>query len=156
MCRQRTIEVSVKALGGGLTNPCQSCGVREAEYSCSECHGMTYCAVCNDTWHVNNPIRQGHPYVEICRDTTGEVQKNTYIEPDSGVQLSPEKLKMSLLQQLTLQGRIGLIAIDEAHLIFDWQTLRSKHARIESIKQDFPSIPLWFSQLQPLQKFYST
>ena len=64
--------------------------------------------------------------------------------------------KMSLLQQLTLQGRIGLIAIDEAHLIFDWQTFRSKYARIESIKQDFPSIPLWFSQLQPLQKFYST
>ena len=30
--------------------------------------------------------------------------------------------KMSLLQQLSLQGRIGLIAIDEAHLLFDWQT----------------------------------
>ena len=86
---------AVKALGGGLTNPCQSCGVREAEYSCSECHGMTYCAVCNDTWHVNNPIRQGHPYVEICRDTTGEVQKNTYIEPDSGVQLSPSPHSVS-------------------------------------------------------------
>lgn len=95
MCRRGTIEVSAKALGGGLTNPCQSCGVREAEYSCSECHGMTYCAVCNDTWHVNNPIRQGHPYVEICRDTTGEAQKNTYIEPDSGVQLSPSPHSVS-------------------------------------------------------------
>jgi len=114
MCRRRTIEVSVKALGGGLTNPCQSCGVREAEYSCSECHGMTYCAVCNDTWHVNNPIRQGHPYVEICRDTTGEVQKNTYIEPDSGVQLSPSphsvsksSLDLSLLDDEFFDGILG-------------------------------------------------
>jgi len=75
---------------------------------------MTYCAVCNDTWHVNNPIRQGHPYVEICRDTTGEIQKNTYIEPDSGVQLSPSphsvsksSLDLSLLDDEFFDGILG-------------------------------------------------
>ena len=38
--------------------------------------------------------------------------------------------------------RIELIAIDEAHLIFDWATFRSKYSLVESIKEDFPNVPI--------------
>ena len=59
------------------------------EYSCSDCHGMMYCSGCNDTCHVNNPIRQGHPYIQLYRNNIGTVPESTHIEHDSGIQLSP-------------------------------------------------------------------
>ena len=34
------IELQVKAHGGGLTTPCGFCGVKEAEFSCIECHWL--------------------------------------------------------------------------------------------------------------------
>ena len=35
--------------------------------------------------------------------------------------------KLSLVKEMALTGKIGLIAVDEAHLIFDWQTFRGKY-----------------------------
>ena len=50
--------------------------------------------------------------------------------------------KLHQVQMLSSKGRIGLIAIDEAHLVFDWATFRSKYSLVESIKEDFPNIGL--------------
>ena len=55
-----TIQLQVKAHGGGLTTPCGFCGVKEAGFPCTECHSMLLCSNCNMTWHDNNPSRQGH------------------------------------------------------------------------------------------------
>ena len=283
-----SIELQVKAHGGGLTTPCGFCGVKEAEFSCIECHRMLLCSNCNMTWH-DNPNRQGHVYTKIqtskdpaakehnvegndsgvsfsitnssasidsstsddefldlisdsyqsqdlednCKLATlaqyfqctafkpyqaevishhlkgqdtvviqptgsgksicfqfpavytgkmtlvicpaislmhdqvhslkekglkaeylGSGQKDKTIEskvlsPTGDVQIAfvtPEWLfngnKLHQLQMLSSNGRIGLIATDEAHLIFDWATFRSKYSLVESIKEDFPNVPI--------------
>ena len=49
-------------------------------------------------------------------------------------------------------GRV--IAIDQAHLVFDWATFRSKYSLVESMKEDFPTFLYWHWQLQHHPKCY--
>ncbi len=68
--------------------------------------------------------------------------------PDSNIKIlfvTPEWLfssnKLSRVKELAEHGRLGLIAIDEAHLVYDWQVFRDKYCQVESLKRDFPGTP---------------
>ena len=39
-------------------------------------------------------------------------------------------------------NRLGLIAIDEAHLVYDWQDFRQLYKRCEELHSLFPNVPL--------------
>ena len=52
--------------------------------------------------------------------------------------------KMTLLKQLVEKKKIVLIAVDEAHLVFEWQTFREKYRNVEMLKQEFPNVPFMF------------
>ncbi len=83
----------------------------------------------------------------------GSIQPDHTIEakvlaPDSDTKVlyvTPEWLfssnKLSLVKTLAEHGRLGLIAIDEAHLVYDWQVFRDKYYQVESVKREFPTIP---------------
>ena len=43
---------------------------------------------------------------------------------------------------LAINNKICLIAIDEAHLVFDWQSFRDKYRHLQNIKSDLLTIPV--------------
>ena len=61
---------------------------------------------------------------------------NGYLVKDNG--------NLAKLQSMHRDGRLGLglIAIDEAHLIFDWQDFRQSYRRCEELHTLFPDTPL--------------
>ena len=49
---------------------------------------------------------------------------------------------LAKVQNLRADDRLGLIAIDEAHLMFDWQDFRPSFNRCKDLHSLFPGIPL--------------
>ena len=88
------IELQVKLHGGGLTTPCGFCGVKEAEFSCTECHSMLLCSNCNMTWHANNPSCQGHVYTKIPSSKDPAAKEHSVEGNDSGVSFSTSKHRL--------------------------------------------------------------
>lgn len=41
--------------------------------------------------------------------------------------------KLDCVRELAIKNKLSLIAIDEAHLIFDWQTFRDKYRYLQNI-----------------------
>ena len=84
----------------------------------------------------------------------GSAQNNKEIEEEvlQGVSeikilfVTPEWLlssnKLDRIRELAINNKICLIAIDEAHLVFDWQSFRDKYRHLENIKSDLPTIPV--------------
>ena len=75
--------------------------------------------------------------------------KKYYEEIYSDIQLlfvTPEWLfssnNLDRVRELAINNKLSLIAIDEAHLIFDWQTFRDKCRYLENIKRDVPTVPV--------------
>ena len=71
--------------------------------------------------------------------------------PESDVSVlfvSPEWLfggndkNLTKVQKLCADGRLCLVAIDEAHLIYDWQDFRESYKRCEDIHTIFPGVPV--------------
>lgn len=50
--------------------------------------------------------------------------------------------QVDCVRELAIKNKLSLIAIDEAHLIFDWQTFRDKYRYLQNIKSDLPTIPV--------------
>jgi len=46
------------------------------------------------------------------------------------------------LQTLHRQNRLGLVAIDEAHLVYDWQDFRHTYKRCEDLHELLPNVPI--------------
>ena len=46
------------------------------------------------------------------------------------------------IQALSDSNRLGLIAIDEAHLVYDWQDFRQTYKRCEGLHELLPNVPL--------------
>ena len=46
------------------------------------------------------------------------------------------------VQALSVSNRLGLIAIDEAHLVYDWQDFRQLYKKCEELHEMFPKVPL--------------
>ena len=90
------IELQVKLHGGGLTTPCGFCGVKEAEFSCTECHSMLLCSNCNMTWHDNNPSRQGHVYTKIPSSKDPAAKEHSVEGNDSVVSFSTSNSSASI------------------------------------------------------------
>ena len=71
--------------------------------------------------------------------------------PESDVSVlfvSPEWLfggndkNLTKVQKLCADGRLCLVAIDEAHLIYDWQDFRESYKRCEDVHTIFPGVPV--------------
>ena len=45
--------------------------------------------------------------------------------------------RIELVRQLVQEKKIALIAVDEAHLIFEWQTFREQYKKVETLKQEY-------------------
>jgi len=62
--------------------------------------------------------------------------------------VSPEWLfaqddrNLTKIQALNTKKRIGLVAIDEAHLVYDWQDFRSTYKRCEELHDLLPGVPI--------------
>ena len=61
--------------------------------------------------------------------------------------MTPEWLfssnKLALVKDMSESGKLGLIAIDEAHLVFDWNTFRGSMVNcMVNIKKELPNIPI--------------
>ena len=62
--------------------------------------------------------------------------------------VSPEWLfgsddrNLAKVQALNMQNQLGLIAIDEAHLIYDWQDFRQAYKCCEELHDLLPNIPI--------------
>lgn len=109
------------------------------------------------------------PTISLMQDQTYELQKNNIsamylgsaqidpcaeskvFPPDSNVLLlfvSPEWLfgnddkNLLKVQKLRDEGRLGLIAVDEAHLMYDWQDFRPSYKRCKELHSLFPGIPV--------------
>ena len=75
----------------------------------------------------------------------GSAQNNKEIEEEvlQGVSeikilfVTPEWLfssnKLDHIRELAINNKICLIAIDEAHLVFDWQSFRDKYRHLQNI-----------------------
>ena len=46
------------------------------------------------------------------------------------------------IQALNDNNRLGLIAIDQAHLVYDWQDFRQSYKRCEELHTLLPNVPL--------------
>ena len=46
------------------------------------------------------------------------------------------------IQALNDNNQLGLIAIDEAHLVYDWQDFRQSYKRCEELHTLLPNVPL--------------
>ena len=71
--------------------------------------------------------------------------------PDSTVSLlfvSPKWLfngndrNLAKVQRLCASGKVCLVAIDEAHLIYDWQDFRQSYKKCEEVHTLFPGVPV--------------
>ena len=71
--------------------------------------------------------------------------------PDSTVSLlfvSPEWLfngndrNLATVQRLCASGKVCLVAINEAHLIYDWQDFRQSYKKCEEVHTLFPGVPV--------------
>lgn len=109
------------------------------------------------------------PTVSLMQDQTHELGKvginATYLgssqfdphaeskvfSPNSDVSIlfvSPEWLfgrddkNLEKIQSIHRKGQLGLIAIDEAHLMYDWQDFRQSYKRCEQLHTLFPGTPL--------------
>ena len=49
--------------------------------------------------------------------------------------------KIELVRQLVQEKKVALIAVDEAHLIFEWQTFREQYKKVETLKQEYLNVP---------------
>ena len=49
--------------------------------------------------------------------------------------------RIELVRQLVQEKKIALIAVDEAHLIFEWQTFREQYKKVETLKQEYLNVP---------------
>ena len=50
--------------------------------------------------------------------------------------------KQAKLKQLVDQNKVCLVTLDEAHLFHYWQEFRGAYQTLDSLKHDFPSVPL--------------
>ena len=108
------------------------------------------------------------PTISLMQDQTNELEKlgisavyfgSAQINPSAEskalcaesdtlvVLVSPEWLfsdKNNYLKVQALSGsnRLGLIAIDEAHLVYDWQDFRQLYKNCEELHEMFPKVPL--------------
>lgn len=46
------------------------------------------------------------------------------------------------IQAFSGSNRLGLIAIDEVHLVYDWQDFRQLHKKCEELHEMVPKVPL--------------
>ena len=49
---------------------------------------------------------------------------------------------LAKLQTLHRQNRLGLVAIDEVHLVYDWQDFRHTYKRCEDLHELLPNVPI--------------
>ena len=60
--------------------------------------------------------------------------------------MTPEWLfssnKLALVKEMSESEKLGLVAIDEAHLVSDWNTFRGKYGQLVNIKKELPNIPI--------------
>ena len=49
---------------------------------------------------------------------------------------------MSMIKEMAAKNQLSLLAIDEAHLVFEWKTFRSQYSCADTIKREVPSVPL--------------
>ena len=108
------------------------------------------------------------PTISLMQDQTNELEKlgisavylgSAQIDPNAEskalcaesnvlvVFVSPEwlfsdKNNHIKIQALSDSNRLGLIAIDEAHLVYDWQDFRQTYKRCEGLHELFPNVPL--------------
>lgn len=50
--------------------------------------------------------------------------------------------KMSMIKEMAARKQLSLLAIDEAHLAFEWKTFRSQYSSVDTIKREFPNLSL--------------
>ena len=71
--------------------------------------------------------------------------------PESDVSVlfvSPEWLfggndkNLTKVQRMCTDGRLCLVAINEAHLIYDWQDVRESYRQCEDVHTIFPGVPM--------------
>ena len=72
--------------------------------------------------------------------------------PASVIFVSPEWLfskseNMDKVRSLHEQKKLGLIAIDEAHLIYEWDGFREHYQQCETLPQLFGGIPVSYTHL---------
>ena len=69
--------------------------------------------------------------------------------PENIIFVTPEWLakpeRKSRIRALAEKNLLTLIAVDEAHLIFDWENFRPAFKDLQNLKFDFPTIPLIFA-----------
>ena len=69
-------------------------------------------------------------------------------DPHRIIFVTPEWLfkdvNLKAVEDAALNKTVTLIAVDEAHLICEWQSFRSNYRDLETIKNHFPSTPVMF------------
>ena len=87
----------------------------------------------------------------------GSAQPDKSLEDKIFLENSPEKIifvtpewlakpeRKSRVRALAENNLLTLIAVDEAHLIFDWENFRPAFKDLQSLKFDYPTIPLIFA-----------
>ena len=69
-------------------------------------------------------------------------ESNTLVVFVSPEWLFSDKNNYLKIGALNDSNRLGLIAIDEAHLVYDWQDFRQLYKRCEELHSLFPNVPL--------------
>ena len=69
-------------------------------------------------------------------------ESNTLVIFVSPEWLFSDKHNYLKIQALNDNNRLGLIAIDEAHLVYDWQDFRQSYKRCEELHTLLPNVPL--------------
>ena len=82
---------------------------------------------------------QMDPSAESKALCTGSTTLVVFVSPEW---LFSDKNNYVKIQELNSSNRLGLIAIDEAHLVYDWQNFRHSYKRCEELHELFPDVPL--------------
>ncbi|CAK9064216.1 unnamed protein product, partial [Durusdinium trenchii] len=95
----------------------------------------------NDSREEQTRIRKAMSKLTAAKSSsdTGELRL-LYLTPE---RLAKSKLVMNLLEKIYASGRLGLIAIDEAHCISQWgHDFRQDYERLAALRIQFPKTPI--------------
>lgn len=79
-------------------------------------------------------------------DLTAESRALSSEGKENVIYVTPEWMakpgSVQRIQTLVAEGRLSMIAIDEAHLYHQWQEFRPAYKELEKLKSEFPTIPI--------------